>query len=265
VARPKLLDLFCGAGGCSVGYDRAGFDVTGVDVRPQPRYPFRFIQADALAYVAGHGHEYDAIHASPPCQAYSTIGTLHRDRTYPDLVAATRDALDAVGRPWIIENVPGAPMRRDVTLCGSMFGLGVRRHRWFEGSPMLPPWTPPCNHSQPITGVYGHSHGKNDAWNHGRKQLLRSDLATWNWAMGIDWMTAAEITQAIPPAYTVWLGRHLRAAVTTPAWVPCADGCGDFWCRVHDEHALGCACPAIEEWDVDPYDAGGPKEGEGHV
>lgn len=109
MTRPRLLDLFCGAGGCSAGYDRAGFDVTGVDVVPQPRYPFAFHQGDALEYVAAHGHEYDAIHASPPCQSYTPLRALSPDKEYPDLVAVTRAALEATGRPWVIENVPGAP------------------------------------------------------------------------------------------------------------------------------------------------------------
>ena len=138
MSRPKLLDLFCGAGGCSVGYHRAGFDVTGVDARPQPSYPFAFVQADALAYLGEHGREYDAVHASPPCQRYSIARRIHGNgETHPDLLEPTRAALVSNGRPWIIENVPGAPVRFPVLLCGLMFGLRVFRHRLFESSVLL--------------------------------------------------------------------------------------------------------------------------------
>src|SRR5262252_422519 len=109
MARPRLLDLFCGAGGAAMGYSRAGFDVTGVDHRPMPRYPFVFVQADALEYVAEHGREYDVIHASPPCRAYSRMRRITK-REYPELIAPTRATLDAVGRPFVIENVEHAPL-----------------------------------------------------------------------------------------------------------------------------------------------------------
>jgi hypothetical protein len=134
--KPRLLDMFCGAGGCSMGYLRAGFEVTGVDLHPQPHYPFRFIQADAIAYCRKHGHEYDVIHASPPCQAYSITKNLKTAKTsHPDLVAATRAALIRTRKPYVIENVPGSPLINPLMLCGSMFGLGVIRHRLFESSP----------------------------------------------------------------------------------------------------------------------------------
>ena len=154
--KPRLLDLFCGAGGCSVGYSRAGFDVVGVDNRPMPRYPFTFVQGDALEYLAAHGGEFDAIHASPPCQRYSVLAAMHPDREYPDLLQPARELLEASGKPWVIENVETAPMEREanlfgfgVLLCGSMFGLGVprgylRRHRCFETSFPVP--QPACDH-----------------------------------------------------------------------------------------------------------------------
>ena len=129
--RPRLLDLYCCAGGAAVGYHRAGFDVVGVDIAFQRNYPYEFHQGDALDYVAEHGHEFDAIHASPPCQAFSKTRTLHNNE-HPDLVAPTREALQATGKPYIIENVTSAPLRPDVTLCGLMFGLKVFRHRIFE-------------------------------------------------------------------------------------------------------------------------------------
>lgn len=110
--KPRLLDLFCGAGGCAVGYSRAGFEVVGVDSAPMSRFPFEFHQADALEYLAEHGHEFDAIHASPPCQAYSTLRHMPHAKKHPDLVAVTRAALLAANKPYVIENVPGAPLIR---------------------------------------------------------------------------------------------------------------------------------------------------------
>jgi DNA (cytosine-5)-methyltransferase 1 len=204
-----LLDAFCGAGGASVGYARAGFDVVGVDIEPMPRYPFTFIQADALEYLAEHGCEFDVIHASPPCEAYIRGGLQARDGRHPDLIPATRTALQETGRSWVIENVPGAPMRCDLMLCGSMFGLDVRRHRWFEGSPPLSPWTLACDHSRPIVGVYGHPHGESGAW----KGMLPGTAETWSRAMDIAWMVPREIALAIPPAYTEYIGAQLLAAL----------------------------------------------------
>lgn len=147
-ARPRLLDLFCCAGGAGMGYYRAGFDVVGVDIAPQPHYPFAFHQADALDFLAEHGHEFDAIHASPPCQLYSTTKYAHEDNgTHPDLLAPTRQALIECGIPYVIENVEGAPLIDPLTLCGSEFGLrapdvdglplALRRHRLFESSVWL--------------------------------------------------------------------------------------------------------------------------------
>ena len=214
--KPLLLDLFCGAGGAAVGYHRAGFDVIGVDINPQPHYPFEFIQGDALGDLPEGLLGFDAVHASPPCQAYIRSGNTAQDGRHPDLLPATRQLLEDSGLPYVIENVPGAPMRPDLILCGSMFGLDVRRHRWFESNATLPPWTSPCDHSKPVAGVYGHPHGANGA----APGMLPGTLEVWSDAMGIDWMTAAELANAIPPAYTEHIGRqlidHLTQQENTP-------------------------------------------------
>jgi DNA (cytosine-5)-methyltransferase 1 len=209
--KPRLLDLFCGAGGATKGYQRAGFHVVGVDVKPQPNYcGDEFHQADALEYVVDHGESFDAIHASPPCQAYIRGGSQARDGRHPKLIEPVRETLRVTRHPYVIENVPGAPLLTTFMLCGSMFGLPIRRHRLFEMRPHRFDLVPPCDHSQPIVGVYGNPHGKRGAW----KGMLTSDLATWSRAMGIDWMTAKEIALAIPPVYTEWIGRRLMAHAT---------------------------------------------------
>lgn len=212
MSRPRLLDLFCCAGGAGMGYHRAGFDVTGVDIAPQPNYPFTFKQDDALEYVTAHGHEYDAIHASPPCQAHSALtkGTNRGKREHLDLIPATRRALDVLGRPYVIENVQGATLRRDLTLCGEMFGLEVIRHRYFE----LGNWTMPqpahrkhrgrvagWRHGILVNGPYFQVYGRG-----GRK----GTVAQWQRAMGIDWTDVRrELAEAIPPAYTDSIGVQL--------------------------------------------------------
>lgn len=215
--RPRLLDLYCGAGGAAVGYARAGFAVTGVDISPQPRYPFAFVQADALAYVAAHGHEYDAIHASPPCQRWSAMTARHgaeRSALHPSLIAPTREALAASGAPYVIENVPGArlELRDPLMLCGSMFALragayGLRRHRLFEASVWI--WPPTaCAHTGPALPVYGHAGGSSL-----RDGLTFPGVAAWREGMGIDYMTGAELAEAIPPAFTEYIGAALLAAL----------------------------------------------------
>jgi len=208
----RLLDLFCGAGGAAMGYHRAGFEVVGVDHLPQKHYPFPFLLADALEYVREHGHEYDAIHASPPCQAYSALRHLRPEREYPDLVKSTRDLLLASGVPYIIENVPKAPLRFTITLCGSAFGLRVRRHRRFESSVhhLLGKW---CDHKvqgRPIdvSGTGGRRLTRRPN-NHGGNSNKPLNLTQAREAMGIDWMDRYELSQAVPPAYTEFIGRQL--------------------------------------------------------
>lgn len=211
---PRLLDLFCGAGGAAMGYHLAGFEVVGVDIKPQPNYPFTFVQRDALEYLRDGISGFDVIHASPPCQAYSSLGSMWPDREHPDLVGVTREALHATGLPWVIENVEGAPLRNAVTLCGSMFQLGVwsegtfawlRRHRLFEMS-SGPFWAPECQHpAGPVIGVYGGSGGSSRR----DTNTQHYNVAERRVAMGIDWMTGAELNQAIPPLYTQWIGARL--------------------------------------------------------
>jgi DNA (cytosine-5)-methyltransferase 1 len=199
----RALDLFCGAGGASMGLHRAGFDVTGVDLHPQPRYPFRFVQADALTVDLGG---YDLIWASPPCQAYTRQGAPGR---HPELIEPVRARLAEAGAPSVIENVVGAPLIDPVVLCGSMFRLGVRRHRKFETS-FAVGLVPECRHAgQDIRAYYG-------AWGReafrakkpGNKDTLRGTIDRAPADMGIDWMVWAELTQAIPPAYSEFLARH---------------------------------------------------------
>lgn len=214
MTRPRLLDLFCCAGGAGMGYHRAGFDVVGVDIKPQPRYPFGFIQADCLALDMDFVQSFDAIHASPPCQAHSTMKSMHNAAAHDDLIPATRALLIASGLPYIIENVEGARahLRQPVLLCGSMFGLGVddaglRRHRLFETSFFV--MTPlPCDHVQPRTiGIYGE--GCRDSRRKFDKTIPEFTVHDGRNAMECDWMTLADLCQAIPPRYTEFLGRQM--------------------------------------------------------
>jgi DNA (cytosine-5)-methyltransferase 1 len=215
--RPRLLDLFSGAGGCAVGYDRAGFDVVGVDNRPQPRYPFAFVQADALEYAAAHGSEYDAIHASPPCQGYSRMRYATGGTSAPKLIAETRAALIATGRPYVIENVVGAPLVAYTMLCGTMFGLRVRRHRLFETAPLLPLLTPPCSCKHGVRDgrlIGARLRGPKPP---GRIKPPRFTDRELRSALGVDWMTIVEAGQAIPPAMTAFIGAALAATLSTAA------------------------------------------------
>ena len=295
----KLLDLFCGAGGAAMGYSRAGFDeIVGVDIKPQPRYPFTFVETDALKYLKEHGHEFDAIHASPPCQAYSIMHNLPwlKGREYPELILPTRELLQAVGKPYVIENVMGARYgapgieKRGLEahgmqagwLCGAMFGLPFYRHRLFETNWF---WMQP-GHPKHIVRNAGKGGVSWDSWKNRRKQdgdlmngngsFIFSDaedgrgIESWpgrrgeqaglavrqytrktganagkveethpggvtehvvpfskrqtgvghsnGWwlaaeAMGIDWMKREELTQAIPPAYTEFIGKALAQEV----------------------------------------------------
>lgn len=205
--RPRLLDLFCGAGGAAMGYHRAGFDVIGVDINPQPNYPFEFVQGDALDPV--NWGRAAAIHASPPCQRYSTITARHgRQDEHPDLIPRTRFLLEATGVPYVIENVEGAPLHHPVRLCGSMFGLQVRRHRLFEANVSLTQLE--CDHRSqgPVVGVYGNTGGSSK-----RDGVTFGKVEDWKRAMDIDWMKAVELAQSIPPAYTDFIGRQLFEAI----------------------------------------------------
>lgn len=188
VIRPRLLDLFCGAGGAAMGYHRAGFEVVGVDIRPQPRYPFEFHQGDAMTWPLDG---FDVVHASPPCQAYAHVtGWRGNHGDHPDLVPGTRARLQQSGVPWVIENVPEAPIRRDLLLCGSMFGLQARRHRAFETHPVMYQLMPPCQHR-------------------GLLPFMHKGERAYADALGCPWMTNVEGREAIPPAYTQYIGEQL--------------------------------------------------------
>ena len=210
MAKPRLLDLFCGAGGAGMGYSRAGFEVVGVDIEPQPNYPFTFHQADAMD--ENLWFEFDAIHASPPCQAF----TAYKRRGdgvgdgYPNLIPELRAALKATELPYVIENVPGAPLENPVQLCGSAFGLGVRRHRLFETNWAL--MVPPCAHGLQ-RGDYPQATNRTNRRKTCEVGVWRIPLAVQQAAMGIDWMTLAELTEAVPPAFTEHIGRQLLGAL----------------------------------------------------
>jgi DNA (cytosine-5)-methyltransferase 1 len=219
VSLPRLLDLFCGAGGAAAGYQRAGFHVTGVDLQPQPRYAGDvFVQADVFQFLLDYDvvEMFDVIHASPPCQHYSTASgkaKKHHGASFPDLIAETRDYLFDTELPYVIENVVNAPLLDPVRYCGSSFGLDLRRHRLFESNVELMP--PACDHGwqtprfrsldgrmvkrgqlAAVIGVHGNV-------NYAGEFELRCR------AMGIDWMTNAELVQAIPPAYAEHIGARL--------------------------------------------------------
>lgn len=245
--KPSLLDLFSGAGGAARGYQLAGFCVLGIDIKFQKHYAgCRFHQADAFDYLRDHGHEFDVIHASPPCQAFSSMRNMWNARKdHQDLLTSIRPLLIGTGVPYVIENVYGAPLISPVMLCGTTFqlrtadGAGeLRRHRYFESSVPLG-LTPPCQHHGPVIGVYGghgrdrrrrsvpvlsHSGGSEgrrrtvEIWGHAggfsvRDGTQRFSAQARREAMGIDWMTVDELSQAIPPAYTFWIGKQLMKAI----------------------------------------------------
>jgi len=221
--KPRLLDLFCGGGGAAMGYSRAGFDVVGVDINRQPNYPFEFIQHDALDFLDSllmregvNGFDvldFAAIHASPPCQAYTRkSATWGRERKnmieHPDLLAPTRDLLIATGLPWVIENVPGSPIDAQLMLCGSMFGLKIQKHRLFESNITLGLAPASCNH----VGLY-------NPW-----QGAGRSAAKFREAQDTPWLPSSggasrkagytgDVSNAIPPAYTEFIGRQLIATV----------------------------------------------------
>lgn len=214
--RPVLLDAFCGAGGAAVGYHRAGFDVVGVDTCPQPRYPFKFVLGDAVEYIADHGRSFDAIHASPPCQRFGGGASGYQ---WPDLVKPTHAALLALASgdgfvPWVIENVPAALLPFPTRLCGTQFpGLRVIRHRDFHPGGFAIPSLPHGSHP-PVYAARRGRDGQDPAT--AFVQITgggNCSLANASDAMGIDWMHKTELNEALPPAYTEYVGRYLLAAV----------------------------------------------------
>lgn len=212
----RLLDLFCGAGGAGMGYHRAGFEVVGVDIAKQPHYPFEFHQADALEFPLDG---FDVIHASPPCQAWTPLNKMWNAKQHQDCITPLRRRLIEWGGLYVIENVRAAPLNAGTMLCGTMFGLGsgdaeLRRHRYFETN-----WTvglvPPCLHGyRPrVIGVYG-GHGRDR-----RRKTNTQDFSTnrRREAMGIHWMNGQELSEAIPPAYTQFIGEQLLSRVAASA------------------------------------------------
>jgi DNA (cytosine-5)-methyltransferase 1 len=218
MSRPRLLDLFCGAGGAGMGYHRAGFDVVGIDLHPQPNYPFPFIQADATDPPV-RLEAFDVIHASPPCQKHvagmaAANKALGRTLDHVDLIPPTRALLRASGLPYIIENVEGAPLLAPVRLCATSFALPMYRHRLFESNVLL--MGRECEHDRQTEAKYWTS------WRPGgevrRAKVVQvygqaAERHLWPDAMGIDWMTYDEMAEAIPPAYTEWLGRQMLDAL----------------------------------------------------
>lgn len=264
--RPRVLDLYCGAGGSAVGYHRAGFDLVGIDIKDQPNYPFEFIKQDAIVFLCRFHHfvggsadlqpelcdhcgkhydefchysSFDAVHASPPCQFGTTLKARWKDKAHPNLIAKTRSIIEKTELPYIIENVEGArrELRNPFMLCGTMFNLGtadgnqLRRHRYFE-APWLTAMIQPCAHNRvsaigvygggqhplararvPVTiGVYGNAGGQSK-----RDGDKRFGTDARKEAMGIDWMNGKELTQAIPPAYTEFIGQHLMEVIMEPS------------------------------------------------
>jgi DNA (cytosine-5)-methyltransferase 1 len=212
----RLIDLFCCQGGAGMGYSRAGFEVVGVDINPQPNYPFEFHQGDALEFLAEYGHEFDAVHASPPCHDHSTLRSLSGLDGSGHLLEATRYAVGISDLPYVIENVMGAPMFDPVILCGSMFNLGaecrdgkyrqLRRHRQFESN--FPIEQPKCSHEGQAVGVYGNGGG--GQMTRGYKALTQEARD----ALGIEWMSRPGLSQSIPPAYTEYVGQVLVEYIT---------------------------------------------------
>lgn len=203
MSRPRLLDLFCGEGGAAYGYWLAGWDVFGCDIEPQPNYPFPFRQCDAMSLILNEGHRFDAVHASPVCKRYSACSVLN-DVEHPDQIPGVRRLLIELGKPWVIENVPGAPLFNPAVLCGAMFGLRTYRHRLFETNfPLVAPMEP--LHVSPLAKmgrpvmpgefiqVVGHY----------------SDVRLAREVMGMPWGTRDGMAQAVPTAYTEYVGRYL--------------------------------------------------------
>jgi DNA (cytosine-5)-methyltransferase 1 len=207
VSRPRLLDLFCCQGGASAGYVRAGFDVVGVDIDAQPRYPYPFVQGDAVAYLREHGPEFDAVHASPPCQGYSNAQRIQQ-RDHPLLIDDVRELLGALGKPYVIENVRGAPLKAPIELCGTSFGLRTYRHRLFESNIAL---HQPAHMDHALRQIkMGRPVREGDFYqavgNFSNVGYARAD-------MGVPWMNRDGIRECIPPAYAHYVGMHLIEAL----------------------------------------------------
>src|SRR5688572_21489903 len=208
--RPRMIDLFCGAGGCAMGYHRAGFEVVGVDLGWQANYPFRFLQWNALRT---NPRNFDLIHASPPCQLWS-ITSYRNNKDYPDLITPLRERLAEWNKPYVIENVEGAPLRGAVMLCGRYFNLGtmckdgkyryLKRHRYFESTFDLVGTGCKCVYGDPIIGVYGQGSTTTT-----RRRQYQGTVKERERCMGIDWMYSSEMSQAIPPIYTEYLGKQI--------------------------------------------------------
>jgi DNA (cytosine-5)-methyltransferase 1 len=217
--RPVILDLFSGAGGAAFGYYLAGFRVVGVDLAPQKHYPFEFHQADALEYLAEHGREFDFIHASPPCQRYSisyhmkNVANIHKKT--PMLIEEVRRRMIEAKKPFVIENVPGAPLVNPIVLSGMNFGLKIIRKRLFELGGfdifLLPTPNIPSNYRD--AGFIPYHHGTSIKRGHLKNIWTKDRLKK---AMGIDWMDIKELTQAIPPAYTEFIGRQIMKQIERP-------------------------------------------------
>ena len=214
----KLLDLYCGVGGASMGYSRAGFDVTGVDLKHGKRYPFKFIRANVLEILADIEflNGFDIIHASPPCQTHSITKNLRiaqgKSTSKIDLIPETRAGLIQSSKPFIIENVMGSPLINPIMLCGSAFGLKVRRHRIFESNIKLTGSL--CDHKKqgrPV-GVYG---SLNDEIPNGGKTA--KTITEAREVMGIEWGIWTELVEAIPPVYTEYLGKQMITLLDTPS------------------------------------------------
>ena len=206
MTKPKLLDLFCCGGGASLGYEQAGFDVTGVDLEFQAHYRHRFVQSDAIRYLLDHWQEFDIIHASPPCQAYSTASMQFRiaGKEYVDLIAATRDVLIATGKPYVIENVPGSPLINPIMLCGAMFGMRTYRHRMFESN----------------MNIVAPEHPDHKAKNAKMGRRIKDDefiqyvghfsgVKFVQQMTGLLWLNQYELAQSIPPQYTKHIGEQI--------------------------------------------------------
>jgi DNA (cytosine-5)-methyltransferase 1 len=219
--KPLALDTFCGGGGAGVGYYRAGFHVIGIDLEYHADYPFPMIVGDAMDYLTDTEFlaQFYLIHASPPCPRYSVATPAATRDSHPDLVGPVRDALRAWGGTYVIENVPGAPLENPTMLCGSAFGLRVRRHRLFESNAFL--MSPGCFHDgRPVVGVYGDhadrkQHFRPDGTARGTKATSVADAQD---ALGIDWMSRWEdLADSIPPAYSEHIGAQLLPQIAEVA------------------------------------------------